>query len=98
MIYDKPGSDAPIDQGDLIEGCPILIVKAFHPDSGNALEIDFGTRRVVVLTQTCYLANEKVSAVNVAEVHDAQTLVEQRLFKAAAVFSLIRKEPAQPTY
>jgi hypothetical protein len=28
MIYDMPGNQDPIDQADIIDGCPILTLKA----------------------------------------------------------------------
>ena len=37
MIYDQPANDAAIDQGDLIEGCPVIRLKAV-PTGTNALE------------------------------------------------------------
>lgn len=105
MIYDQPAFEAAIDQGDLLENCPILSIKTFHAESGNPEQIDFGVRRVVVLTQTCDLANEKASTVTVAEVHDAQSLIDQRLFKPSDVKGAIRAGrvwgwyflPADPT-
>ena len=90
MIYDQPGLNATIDQGDLFDACPILSIKTFHAETADPEEIEFGARRVVVLTQTCDLAQEKVSAVNVAEVHDAQSLVDQRFFKPSDVKGPIR--------
>jgi hypothetical protein len=30
VIYQKPAPDAPIDQGDLIDGCPVVAVATFH--------------------------------------------------------------------
>ena len=90
MIYDQPAVSAGIAQGDPLENCPILAIKTFDAVSGMAIEIDFGVRRVVVLIQTCDLANEKMTAVNVAEVHDAQTLVNERLFKPADIKGPVR--------
>jgi hypothetical protein len=90
VIYDHPVSGAAIDQGDLFENCPILAIKTFHAESGAPEEIEFGARRVVVLTQTCDFANEKISAANVAEVHDAQSLVDQGYFKPSDVRGPIR--------
>jgi hypothetical protein len=89
VIYDQPASDAAIDQGDLIDDCPILTIKTYS-ESGDPEDIDYGRRRVVVLTQACDFANEKVTAVNVAEVHEAKMLVDLGLFKPSDVKGPIR--------
>src|SRR5437899_2361689 len=34
MIYDRPSADAAIDQGDLIDGCPVLDLKDYRPGQG----------------------------------------------------------------
>lgn len=90
MIYAQPTLSEAIDQGDLIDGCPILTIKSFHPQSGEPEDIEFGARRVVVVTQTCDLANQKATAVNVAEVHDAQSLVDQEMFKPSDIKGPLR--------
>jgi hypothetical protein len=61
MIYDSPLPDDPIDQGDIIDGCPILHVADFDVDELgrldlDSLEIQGAWCRVLVLTQTCDLA------------------------------------------
>ncbi len=33
MIYDLPGADAHLDQGDLIDNCLILSIREFNLDS-----------------------------------------------------------------
>jgi hypothetical protein len=45
---------------------------------------------VIVLTQTCDLANQKTVHANVAEVFDAQQLVEQQILKPADVKGPLR--------
>jgi hypothetical protein len=90
VIYDAPTPNVPLDQGDLIDNCPILHIRSFDVDQPRALAIDFDFRRVIVLTQTCDLANEKVSAVNLAEVHDAQALVDRAILKTADVKGPLR--------
>jgi hypothetical protein len=32
MIYHLPAPDAAIDQGDLIDGCPVVWMTRFHPE------------------------------------------------------------------
>jgi hypothetical protein len=90
MIYVQPPPEAPIDQGDVIDGCPLLRIGSFRSDNGLPEAVDFDCRRVIVLTQTCDLANEKTAAANVAEVFDAQTLVDQGLLKGADLRGPIR--------
>ena len=90
MIYEHPVPGDAINQGDLISDSPVLAIKTFHLESGDPENIDYGRRRVVVLTQTCDFANDKITSVNVAEVHDAQALVDLRLFKSSDVKGPVR--------
>ncbi len=104
MIFVKPPSESPVDQGDLIDGCPILRVKSFQPGQSNPVEADFDFGQVIVVTQTCDLVNEKTTASNVAEVFPAQQLVDQRLLTPAEIKGPVRSGcvwgwyflPAQP--
>jgi hypothetical protein len=64
MIYDLPLPGDPVDQGDIIDSCPILRIAHFSldelaSDALDSLEIEGAFSRVVVLTQTCDLANQK---------------------------------------
>lgn len=95
MIYDSPLPDDPIDQGDLIDGCPVFHVADFDVDEFgetalDALEIQGASCRVLVLTQTCDLANQKTTTATVAVVRDAANLVEQGILKANDVKGPIR--------
>ena len=90
MIYDAPSPEAALDQGDLIDGCPLGLVRTFAPHPASPPVVDFDFRRVVVLTQTCDLANQKATFANVAEVFDAQFLTDQQLFKPADVRGPLR--------
>ena len=92
MIYVQPGTAEPIDQGDLIDGCPLALLK--HPPAapGGPAEFELAARLVIVLTQTCDLANDKVTYANVAEVFIAQALVDGRLFKPADIKGQIRSQ------
>ena len=83
MIYSQPAPDERLDPGDLLDGCPILHVQDFRLDQPPPIDVGYGFRRVVVVSQTCDLANEKTTAVNVAEVFDAQNLVDQKVLKPA---------------
>lgn len=90
MIYDQPANDAAIDQGDLVEGCPVIRLKAV-PTGTNALEpVALHWSRIVVVTQTCDLANAKTVDANVAEVFDAQLLVDEGFLKPSDIKGPIR--------
>ncbi len=85
MIYGAPAIDEPLDQGDLIDQCLILSVKEFDLDGNDPPEINVARNRVLVLTQACDLANQKVTNLTVAVVHEAQFIVDQGLLKPADV-------------
>lgn len=90
MIYHLPSAEEAVDQGDLIDQCLVLHVKALQLGPASQPDVDFAFRRVVVLTQTCDFANEKATMANVAEVFEAQYLVDQKLFKPADVKGPLR--------
>lgn len=90
MIYSSPSPHERIDQGDVIDACPVSSVTAFTPDQVDAAEVLVDLQRVLVLTQTCDLANEKVDAAVVALVFDAQQLVAGQVLKVADVRGPLR--------
>lgn len=90
MIYFFPSTNAPLDQGDIIEGCPILQIASFDLQTPTSPQVACSTQRVVVLTQTCDLASQKTQRVTVALVYEAQFLVDQGIVKAADVRGPIR--------
>jgi hypothetical protein len=90
MIYRLPPLEDPIDQGDLIEGCPVLSVETFDPADPVGLKAGVAVSRVLVLTQTCDLANQKATLAVVATVRDAQVLVDSKVLKAAEVRGSVR--------
>lgn len=77
-------SDHTLDQGIIIDDCPVVSV-----------ELPTGTQsygppkvtesRVIVLTQSCDLANIKTDRVVVAAVHTAQVAVQEGYVKASTV-------------
>jgi hypothetical protein len=79
MIYAAPGSQDPIDQADIIEGCPTLSLNTNDLNGIQPPQINIAMSRVFVLTQTWDLVNQKVAWVCVASVLYAQALVEQGL-------------------
>jgi hypothetical protein len=90
VIYQFPAAHAPLDQGDVIDGCPVLQIAKFDSRNPIAPQVTCSTHRVVVLTQTCDLANQKTQRVTVTIVHDAQVLVDQGIVKASDVRGPIR--------
>lgn len=44
MIYGSPSPSDPVDQGDLIEGCPALHVREFRFEQTEPFEIDWESR------------------------------------------------------
>lgn len=90
MIYESPHTDAPVDQGDIIDDCPISYIDHFEPSRPDDVEWKFATSRIIVLTQTCDLANQKTRHVTVAIAMDAVKLVQQGLLKASDIRGSIR--------
>lgn len=90
MIYDAPLAASPVDQGDIVNQCPVLAITSFDPNTGQPQQAEFESRRVIVLTQTCDLAHEKTTAAHVAEVFDAELLVKQETLKPADIKGPIR--------
>ena len=90
MIYDQPAMDVAIDQGDLIDGCPVLRLRAVPIGSSGLEPVELHWRRIVVLTQTCDLANAKTVDANIAEVYDAQLLADQGILKPSDIKGPIR--------
>lgn len=90
MIFQSPRVDEPIDQGDIVDGCPILSLDQYDPESVTAPKINVSPCRVLVLTQACDLAQGKATTATVAVVYEARTLVDQGLLKAADVRGPIR--------
>jgi hypothetical protein len=74
----------------LIDGCPVISIATFDPGTGVPSDVTGGAQRAVVLTQTCDLANQKAVAAAVAEVFDAQALIDRQVFKAADVKGPVR--------
>jgi hypothetical protein len=85
VIYDRPQPTERIDQGDLIDGCPLSSVIRYAPGGAVPVEAEHVFSRVVVLTQTCDLEQAKTEAAVGAVVEDAEALVARGAIKAAEV-------------
>ena len=90
MIFRRPPPEAPVDQGDLIDDCPLLAVASFDTQTPPSIDVEHAIGRVVVLTQTCDLANQKAIQAVVAVVLDAESLVASGRLKSADILGPIR--------
>jgi hypothetical protein len=90
VIYQTPNPNDPIDQGDLIDDCSVAVTVGSRPDAPGTSDVELDVRRVVVLTQTCDLANTKTELAVVAVVLAAQELVDQQIFKPADIKGSLR--------
>jgi len=91
MFARLPASD-PLMQGDLIEDCPLVGLNlASLPLDLNDPATKWWPARVIILTQTCDLAQGKVDSVLVAPVHDAQQLVAAGVLKGTVVRDQLRR-------
>lgn len=85
MIYRLPSVEEAIDQGDIFEDCPVPALVSVDLDDSSAPQVKSVRQRIIVLTQTCDLANQKTSRAIGAVVLDAQELVDQSLLKRADI-------------
>lgn len=81
MIYDLPQVVDRIDQGDIMRDCPLVKVAQTDKGDPDNFEIVSGVERVLVLTQTCDLAQAKVSQVVVAVAIPAADIVARGQLK-----------------
>ena len=58
-IYRSPAADSPVDQGDIVEDCPVLLLASFDAITLASQEVASPRGRILVLTQSCDLANQK---------------------------------------
>jgi hypothetical protein len=90
MIYSRTSQDSLIDQGDIIDKCPLTFLIDYDLNLPGEAQVECVPTRVLVLTQTCDLVQKKTSVVAVAVVHEAQSLVGQGLLKPADVRGPVR--------
>jgi hypothetical protein len=90
MIFRRPEPEEPIDQGDIIDGCPIATVLDLGASDSQVVEIQRASTQVYVLTQTCDLANDKARRPVVAVVRSVQELVTSGALKPAEIKGPIR--------
>src|SRR5262249_38406058 len=90
VIYLQPPVDARVDQVDIIAKCPLLSPTGFDLDNPDPLAVKYSFNWVVVLTQSCDLANQRSSTAIVAVALPAQDLVDQKVLKAADIRGPVR--------
>jgi hypothetical protein len=90
MIYQHPESSDPIDQGDILHDCPLAKIIDFDPVRSQVTRIRWGTERVVVLTQTCDLAQAKVTQAVVAVAVESAEIVASKQLKPADIRGPVR--------
>ncbi len=90
MIYRLPPPEDLLDQGDILDACPILELTEYDLDGRKPLATNYALHRILVLTQTCDLANAKARLVVVAIVLEAQALIDRQLLKATDIRGPIR--------
>ncbi len=90
MMYRRPAPEDTIDQGDIIDECPVLSVVQFNPDKRDELTTKHVWQPVIVLTQTCDFANTKATRALVASVFGAQDVVARGILRAADVKGPVR--------
>lgn len=90
-MYEPIAVDIPLMQGDLIDDCPIFGLET----SAAGVDLNASPKRwqerIVVLTQACDLAQNKVDRALVAVVHPAQDLVDRGFLKASLIRNQIRR-------
>ena len=80
-----------LSYGDVIDDCPLITIRTWPPDQGTDVPSESWTIRVVVLTQSCDLAQDKTTRVVVAPVHAAEELVAQGILKANVIRDQLRR-------
>ena len=92
MIYDRPEPGAPLTQGDIIDACPLIYWTTERDDDEFAGRRSVASReRVLVLTQACDLANSKTTRIQVAVVHETETLINERILKRQTIRDQVQR-------
>ena len=79
-----------VEQGDVIDDCPILQLAADATLATAGVGVQVLSQRVVVLTQTCDIAQDKSGHAVVAVVHTAAELIATGLFRPDTVRGQVR--------
>src|SRR5437660_306000 len=90
MIYEQPKPEDPLDQADLIDGCPVAWVPDYAVGQATKPRVELDLERVIVLTQACDLFHQKADFANVALVNDAQSFIDRGLLKPSDIKGPLR--------
>jgi len=91
-MFSIPSLDSPMTQGDILDECPLVGLNATEPPSNlRNVPVKRWLARVIVLTQACDLSQAKFGRVLVAQVHEAQKLVDQGVLKGTVVRDQMRR-------
>lgn len=90
MIFDSPSSSDSLDQGDIVDGCPLVFLRQCDLNDLSTARIECVPTRVLILTQACDLAQGKTTNIGVAVVYEAQSLVDRNVLKPADIRGPIR--------
>ena len=82
--------DAPLEQGDVLDDCPIYSLAPPDNDPDGGIAERRTDLRVIALTQTCDLAQQKSRRVVVAPVFTAELVVASGLMKASQIRDQVR--------
>src|SRR5206468_1725213 len=80
-----------LSQGDILDACPLVFWADQTREVGEGVKPQSVEARVIILTQSCDLANEKTGRTIVAVVHDAANLVQTGRVKEKFIRSNVRK-------
>ena len=90
MIYGRPFPEDPIDQVDIVDSRPLFWPAFWDLDRAPAMVANEVRHRVIVVSQTCDLANQKSDWATIAVLLDAQKVVDEKEMKAADIKGLVR--------
>lgn len=64
-----------LNQGDYLETCPVLILPdSFNPTEGKELEVTVEERNLIIMTQSCDLAQNKAKSVALCPIYTLDEL------------------------
>lgn len=89
-MFFQPPSGSPLSQGDVFLNCPLIFWECSENDGGLVRKPKELDATVVVLTQSCDLANKKSTRIQVAVVHETRFLVENKVLKAKTIRDNVR--------
>lgn len=91
-MYQAPAPGGALEQGDILDDCPVFLLDeaGLLADPSN-VQASCLLSRVVVITQSCDLAQAKVDRAVVAPIHVADDLVSRGLLKAQVIRDQIRR-------